>query len=184
MSSVAIARSWCSPSSWLVNKPMAHVTYIARGGSTKRRRLDLQIHRAFVQWLDEARHRLLIQVRIVHVSRHYLELDVDAFGGCVTVGLSWSLSVIVTWKGMLMDMLWDEDVVIRRGSSRYYCGLCANWPGELEASHEEPRYYPARQAFWVEHLFEPWLEWTNGTLAVAKVLDPSHGCGFLGHARD
>lgn len=75
-------------------------------------------------------------------------------------------SVAVDWRGECIDLAWDMDVQVKRSAAGYYCGCCL--PEFVE-------FYPTREALWIGHSFEPFLEWMNDVPAKAEVLRLSIG---------
>jgi len=121
-----------------------------------------RFQRCFLQWLEEERHRLLVQPRVIRRKDKCLEL---AFSGLtptitfnVTVG---EINVFVEWSGVFWDLLYTETVSFVRSGGVYICSV-----GQFEATTT----YPSREALWRNHLFEPFLCWINRTLAPASSL--------------
>jgi hypothetical protein len=70
------------------------------------------------------------------------------------------LSQITDWQGESWDMLISLDAIPEASPAGYRCTLCEN-------AH---RTWPTREALWRDHLFEPFLEWANQSLAAATWL--------------
>jgi hypothetical protein len=64
-------------------------------------------------------------------------------------------------QGACWDFLLDMDTEPRRVPGGYVCDLCPSEPRPV---------FPNRPALWTDHLFEPFLEWVNESLAKAKWL--------------
>lgn len=66
------------------------------------------------------------------------------------------------WRGECFDLVWDDDVCVARAADGFNCRLCL--PAHV-------RVHSTREALWEELLFEPFLEWINGTVATARALN-------------
>jgi hypothetical protein len=64
-------------------------------------------------------------------------------------------------QGAFWDFLLDPDSEPKRVPGGYVCDL---------GPPESRSVFPNRPALWTDHLFEPFLEWVNETLAKAKWL--------------
>ena len=135
---------------------------LARGRSPHAKKPRLRYQRAFLQWFEHARERLLIPIRIVSIRKAGIEFEVPWFVGCLqgTVKAD-GLTVGAYWQGELIDFAWDYDCLMKRAPEGFYCGLVM--PEFIE-------FYPTREVLLIDHIFEPFLEWANGVPAKAEVL--------------
>jgi len=60
------------------------------------------------------------------------------------------------------DFLFDEDVVVQRGASDWFCTLCPA---------EDRQYFPAIEALWRDHLFARLRRWVDEQLRPATALE-------------
>ena len=143
------------------------ITYIARGGATRTRRLNHAIHRAFVQWFERARHRFAIPVRLVQVRKDFIVIavctDTTSVAGYALGTLSLNRLPRFLASMVSTSMLQDNETLcwipghsktIARTSAGWFCHLC---PPESRSIH------PSREAAWIAHLFEPFLAHMNHT---------------------
>jgi len=115
-----------------------------------------RIQRSFMQWWKQNRQRFDVQVHILTVSHVGIRLKFAKDYGCIFARLSQDdLSVIVEVEGLFWDMLLSLDVCPVRSLNGYSCALC----------EQSDQIWPTRDALWVDHLFEPFLEWVNARLA-------------------
>ena len=116
------------------------------------------IQRAFCQWHEEMRGLFLLPLRLVSRTDRKFEMT---FKGANQLAISLTkneLNVSVFWQGMFWDMLLSLEYSPMHIRSGYQCLLCLD---------EERRIYPTLEVLWRDHLFEPFLEWTNSKLAMA-----------------
>ena len=72
------------------------------------------------------------------------------------------ISVAAMLQGRCLDMIGDFDVAEERTDKGWMCRL---------DEPEKRRYWPTREELWIEHCFEPFLEWCNSELAEANWLE-------------
>lgn len=141
------------------------ITYTTRDGKQKTVRLQMAIQRAFVRWFQSAQPRFVLPVDIVRVGRHALTMDLGCFAGYIYVMLGErGIEVGAEWKSEPFDLLWENFVYMKKGADGYYCEQCL----------PETKYaksYPSRESLWIEHVFEPFVDWVNHKLARAKFLN-------------
>lgn len=130
-----------------------------------------RIQRAFVQWLDKNQSRFLIPVRIKGIRANFLQLEFMGItreisaslrhtGGTSLPGYD-EMLVPVEWNGTTWDyLLWLDAAPLKSGDG-YVCDACE--PAQRIV-------YRDRESMWRDHLFEPFLNWVNTSLAPAKWL--------------
>lgn len=125
-----------------------------------------QYQRAFLNWLEDARPRLVLQPRVWRRSDAEMLLKFDDMNPELTVelmcyGLAHGGSVFYSLE------VWGRSDI----GSNAFC-----YPGvdvfRTEAGYETgwprtPSVLPTRDAIWRSFVFEPFLEWVNTTLAHA-----------------
>ena len=129
-----------------------------------------RIQRAFLTWLEEARARLRVPLHVERRTDRRMTVHFDGLSRSIEATLSrQGLSVSVLKGDTWWDWVYDDDVVPVRVRGGQVCDSC---------SGNERMIYPHRVALWCDHLFEPFLEWINTTLAViwAVSLGRSSGC--------
>ena len=145
------------------------ITYTARGGATKTRRLNHAIYRSFVQWFETARHRFAIPVRIVQVRRDVITIalsgDMEPAAGYVLGPLSLHHVPHLIAGSAIAPALHRKEILcwITHGTrtaahapAGWYCTHCPS---------ERRRFHPSREAVWIAHLFEPFLAHVNHRIA-------------------
>lgn len=139
----------------------------ARGRSANAKLPRLRYQRVFLQWFEHARGRLLVPIHIVPIRKDGIRFEVAGFSGCLhgTVKND-GISVRVHRQGEMIDYVWDNDCLVKRVREGFYCGL---------VMPEFSAFYPTREALWIDHMFEPFLEWMNDVPAKAEVLRLSIG---------
>jgi len=120
------------------------------------------MEQAFVKWLAAARSRLEIAVEVRARDRRQIELSFiginSAIGASLTIR---QLNIFVEWEGQNWDTLLSLDVWPGLAVGGYICEHCRP---------EQRTTFPALEALWRDHLFEPLLEWTNGKLSAADAV--------------
>lgn len=114
------------------------------------------IQKAFGLWLSRNRARFRFQPRIVKKIRNCIALRFAGISqkiGCVIT--SSGLTIYVNHEGECWDIVADFGVSESRSSKGYYCGLC---------EPEKRKFFASREELWIEHCFEPMLEWTGREL--------------------
>jgi hypothetical protein len=125
--------------------------------SKKQLRARRRIHRAFLEWMQENRHRFLVPVVIRHRTDRAIELSFAGYNLCLSACLSdWSIDVPVNWQGQCWDLLCSFESAASPVEGGYHCLLC---------SPEERQLFGSRDELWIAEVFDPFLEWINETLA-------------------
>jgi hypothetical protein len=117
--------------------------------------------RAFLAWLCEHQSSFKRPLQFVRRKDDYLEMSIPGLNPSLNIYLSCEISVSVNWQGCCWDLLVCFDTVPRHSADDYYCALY------------EPEYrtfYANRKALWQAELFDPFLNWLNNKLFLAKWL--------------
>lgn len=124
----------------------------------------------FLNWLRSNRSRFPFYPQVVRHHRHCIELVFVGITGAIRPLFypRSGIMVNVAWQGIDWDFIADFDVAARKSASGYYCALC---------KPEFQVYYPTREELWIQHGFEPFLEWCNTKLANANWLELFDGDG-------
>ncbi len=116
------------------------------------------LHRAFARWLELNLHRFAIPLRF---TKRTDEVWNFAFVGVTEVLSGWintyEITVAAEWDGAAWDLIFDVDASPVRVSDGFVCRICCS---------DKRVVFPSREALWADHLFEPFIDWVNGTLAV------------------
>ncbi|HYR05604.1 MAG TPA: hypothetical protein VEP71_02880 [Gallionella sp.] len=116
-----------------------------------------RIHRAFLEWLRKNRHRFLVPVEIRHRTDKALEIAFAGYHPYLAAYLSgWCIDIPVTWEGQCWDLLASFEAAPRPVTGGYHCILC---------SPDDRLLFSDWESLWAAEVFEPFLEWVNGTLA-------------------
>jgi len=131
------------------------------------RKARRRYHRAFFQWLHENQSRFLTApFRIINRTDRIVTFTIPGLNPALSFKLSFgssccSLFPHVEWQGEWRDTPICFESELAGTPGRYYCGHC----------HEEGRKtYLSKEAFWIGHDFEPFLEWINTYLTQASWL--------------
>jgi len=90
-------------------------------------------------------------------------MDAGRFSGYLYPSLgSRGIEVHVEWDGEGFDIVWENEVSVKKGAGGYYCAQCLP---------DHAKSYPSREALWIEHVFEPFANWMNHTLARTNFLN-------------
>ena len=135
--------------------------------------------RAFLTWLEEARSKIQVPIRVEKQTRGDVEFS---FGGIPTIlrgrtsfrryamppnrrrrvpaqKVSFGeMYIWVTWQHETWDLLRDWDAFPLKTENGYVCDQCPV---------ENRQTFPDLDAIWKDHLFEPLLQWINEDLASA-----------------
>ena len=124
-------------------------------------------HRAFFQWLHENQSRFLTApLRLVKRTDRCMEFTIPGLNPGLSFTLTtWVLGVHVEWQGVWWDALVFFECCPEAVADGYICHLCDS---------EDRKIYSSREALWIEHDFELFLEWVNTKLA------PSHWLNLHG----
>lgn len=141
------------------------ITYIARGGATKTRRLTCALHRAFVQWFETAQQRFMAPARIVQVRHDFIVLALR--------------NHTVPAAGFIAGPVNLHDIPrlvsqMQSASGRHNAELLCWIPGHIPTLTSAPEgwscdrnptgrnsFHPTREAAWIAYLFEPLLAHAN-----------------------
>jgi hypothetical protein len=126
----------------------------------------------FIDWLRANRSRFLFKPSVVRCRKHIINFELQG----ITTALKFTfvsrscsgISVAAMWRGECLDMIGDFDVAEERSDKGWMCRL------DLP---EKRQYWPTREELWIEHCFEPFLEWCNSELATACWLELYDGDG-------
>lgn len=123
-----------------------------------------RFHRAFFRWLHENQLRFLTApLRLVKRTDRCMEFSISGLNPVLSFTLTtWELGVHVEWQGVWWDALvFFECCPEAVACGGYICHLCDS---------EDRKTYSSREALWIEHDFELFLEWVNTNLAPAQWL--------------
>lgn len=133
------------------------------------------IQRAFLNWLEENRPRFAVEIKLGRRTDTVQQFAFAGINSAISGILStYEISVFVMRPGDCWDFLLDLDAEPKRVPGGYVCDLC---PPESRS------VFPNRPALWTDHLFEPFLEWVNESLAKAKWLALHGGPDYATWAR-
>ena len=123
----------------------------------------LRFHRVFFRWIHENQSRFLTAP--FHITKRtdgYLAFTIPGLNPVLSFGLStWELGVHVMWQGTRWDTLVFFESLPKAVSDGYICNLCDS---------DERTIYPSRETLWINHDFEPFLEWVNTELTPTRWL--------------
>jgi hypothetical protein len=120
-------------------------------------------HRAFFQWLNANQSRFLTPPfqRIKRTDRLFT-FTMPGLNPLLSFGLStWEIGVHVEYQGVWWDTLIYFESNPKAVADGYLCTLC---------DAEFQKIYPSREALWIEHDFEPFLDWVNKELTSTRWL--------------
>ncbi len=124
-----------------------------------------RIQRAFLCWFIENQPRFIVPIRLTKFTANGIELHFHHYPDCLSIYLSsHSLGVYVKWQDEHWDQLLDLSAESIHMPDGYKCRLC------LYENGDAATLYKSREALWLDHLFEPFLEWVNEKLAPAHWL--------------
>ncbi len=124
-----------------------------------------KLHKAFLRWFAENRHRFAIDIKIEKRLDEWIE-----FG---FVGINPAI------RAYLMARSGDLEVRVEYGNQSWdiIADFCA-WPeavkdGYLDSSllEEARQVLPSRRVIWELGIFKPLLDWVNGPLALANWIE-------------
>jgi hypothetical protein len=114
--------------------------------------------RAFVRWFQANHSRFLVPVNLKKINAKTVVAQFTNHPDCLLISLNdWSLGVWVIWFGGVWDKLMDSDVHPVKTRGGYRCGACV----------PSNQVWPSLEAFWMDHLYEPFLAWVNDDFAQA-----------------
>ncbi len=121
-----------------------------------------RIQRAFLAWLAKVEGRSAVPLFVQKRTDRLIEIGLGKFEPHLVAYLKrGGIDVAVDWDGACWDFLWDEITAPLNVTGGYACGA---W------GCTEPSVFSTREAYWREHLFEPFLDWLNDKLAAAQAL--------------
>lgn len=122
-----------------------------------------KLHRAFFAWLvTKPACSSLSAILIKERQDDFVSFTLQGLNPALSFGLSkWELGVHVQWQGIHWDSLIFFESIPQAKSGSYVCALC-------EAEYQ--KHYPNKTALWVDHDFEPFLEWINNQLISTRWL--------------
>jgi hypothetical protein len=122
----------------------------------------------FSQWLEMNKDQFAIAVLWEPREDHlYLSFSVlqGVMDGCAhSKENGWAEIVIsVEYEGEFWDIIFNPDLEAKCEERGWFCALCAE--------HGTPyQFFKTLEELWIEHLFNPFLDWINGKLAKAEAL--------------
>ena len=120
------------------------------------------IQRAFLIWLEQNRSRFAIEIELGRRTDTDLEFTFAGINGAlIGVLTTWEISVYVIHQGENWDCILDVNAEPKRVLGGYVCDVCPP---------ESRPVFQSRPALWADHLFKPFLDWVNESLAKAKWL--------------
>jgi hypothetical protein len=121
-----------------------------------------RLHRAFLDWLAVNGERLAIPLRIIERRDREIRLGFERATPALEVSVTtWEINILVIWQGEWWDMLISFEALLKQVPGGYRCRLCLP---------EAQRVWPSREALWLDHLFDPFLDWVNTELVHAQRL--------------
>jgi hypothetical protein len=124
---------------------------------------DSIILKIFDSWLEKNRERFLFEPMIYKRRKRYLQYS---FKG-ITPALYWFIDnqhqsmICADYKGEIWDIIAEFDVWQSKNKKGYYCSGC---------EEEDRKYYKNKSELWIDHCFEPLIEWTNNEFTNNKWL--------------
>lgn len=142
---------------------------------TKCKHARPRIQREFLSWFFESRH---LSSTPISISKHTKQSIGLAFTDATTMISatlsSWEINVSFHWEGIDWDFLTCFEAIPAQKRGWYVCSLCDDPEGDV---------YSTREVLWEVHLFEPFLEWVNGTLTKAPWIEVYGSVGETTAAR-
>jgi hypothetical protein len=85
--------------------------------------------------------------------------------GCLfSTDESWAeIEIFVEYDNQRWDIIFNHDLEAKRDDREWFCELCAKQGNPY-------RVFSTLEELWVEHLFNPLLNWVNSELAKAEAL--------------
>ena len=121
-----------------------------------------RLHRAFLHWLALNHDRFTLPLELLERRDRFIRLGFTGITPALEVGVTtWEINLAALWQDEWWDHLISLEALPCRVAGVYHCHLCMP---------EAKRLWPNREALWLDHLFNPLLEWVNTELAVAHQL--------------
>jgi hypothetical protein len=132
------------------------------------------LNRAFLEWLDEVRHRLAVAICIHRSGPDGIEFSFAVanpvlVGALITGG---ELVASAQWEGECWDFLFAQEARPRKASAGYVCWIC-----DAEGKH---RVFSTIEDLWRDHLFRPHAQ----AVALHRTDDGGATCARLVSADD
>lgn len=128
-----------------------------------------KLQRYFLNWLEVNHARLAIPLTLESRTDRQVTLNFEGITRALEITLTHEIGVHAMknaewWDALLFFEAWPV-----KTDQGYICRWC---------KPEYIRPYPTRKALWVDHLFEPFLDWVNETLNQMEWLSLSQtDCG-------
>ena len=122
-----------------------------------------RFHRCFLRWLYANQARFITPpFQIIKRTDRFLTFTIPGLNPALSFCLStWELGAHVEWQSIWWDALVFFESSPEATLNGYICHLC-----EVEGRTT----YPSREALWIAHDFEPFLEWVNTELTPTRWL--------------
>jgi hypothetical protein len=122
-----------------------------------------KIQRAFSSWLDKNHDRFSMKIRLGRRTDRFWEFSFVGINAAIQGALTtYEINVAAEYANDCRDLLLSLEAEPRQArGGGVFCDICLP---------EARRVFPDRPALWVNHLFEPFLDWVNDNLAKAKWL--------------
>jgi hypothetical protein len=134
----------------------------------------------FADWFRQSERRFLVHLIFEEATDDAVHLLFNTGTPILAVSLtSWSLDVLVLNPDDpddVWDILISFEAAAQCEDGRWFCGLCCDNKDRLEPL----KYYSNREDLLRDHMFDPFLNWTNTNLARAAAIDLH---GQVGDAR-
>ena len=128
------------------------------------------IHLCFLNWIGSSKSRLQIQIEPRDCRRRFLEFGFKGITPALKALLDdENLLVSVDRRGECWDLIYASEISVRRHDGMYECGEC---------TPDQRTRYDTPEALWIDHLFEPFLQWINEELSQAASLALYGSDGF------
>ena len=138
-----------------------------------------RIQRTFHLWFAEYRHQFTVPVRIGKRTHDHIDIEFIGSKGFISASLqSWDISVAFHWKEICWDFFICFEVMPELSPDGYICLWCESCDPEF-CGPKKRKVYAHREDLWREHLFGPFLDWVNNTLATSPWIEiMGEGGGF------
>ena len=150
----------------------------AKAFSQSRVKSRRKVHREFWRWFAKNRHRFLVDIKLERRFDEWFEFSFVGFNAAITgrfMGRHQEIEIWIKHQGETVDNL-----------TNFYA-----WPKSLPGGgyydesllKEYQVWQPSRLKIWELGIYEDFLRWVNGTLAVAHWLEIQGEDGQWGGAR-
>jgi hypothetical protein len=128
-----------------------------------------KIQKSFLSWLSVNHNKFLIPVKIGQRDKTLLEFSFEGITSHIRPALNlYEIGLYVYHQKQIWDSFEFLECRISSNFTSYYCSMCKG-----EAA-EPLRYFLTPEELWIDHIFEPLLEWVNTKLYPASWL-PLYG---------